>query len=280
MKTLGYYDGFYDEIDRMTIPFDDRSHYYGDGVYDATCAGNHVIFNLDEHVERFYNSAALLRIEIPHTKEELKSLLKEMVEKVEAEEQFVYWQVTRGVGAREHTFPEGEKARLWIMIRPSKIGDMSRELKLMTVEDTRFLHCNIKTLNLIPNVMASELGKEHGCDEIVFHRGDIVTECAHSNLHMLKEGTFFTHPADEYILPGIARAHLIRMCKNLGIPVTERPFTVQEMMEADEVIVSSSSNFCMRVREIDGKPVGGKSGEMLKKLQQRLMDEYLEAIKK
>ena len=72
MQTLGYYDGKYDEIDKMVVPFDDRSHYYGDGVYDATCAGNHVIFNLDEHVDRFFNSAALLKIEIPHTKQEVK----------------------------------------------------------------------------------------------------------------------------------------------------------------------------------------------------------------
>lgn len=89
MKTLGYYDGKYDEIDRMTIPFDDRSHYYGDGVYDATCAGNHVIFNMEEHVDRFYNSAGLLRIQIPYTREELKEILTEMVKKVDADEVIV-----------------------------------------------------------------------------------------------------------------------------------------------------------------------------------------------
>ena len=92
MQTLGYYDGKYDEIDKMVVPFDDRSHYYGDGVYDATCAGNHVIFNLDEHVDRFFNSAALLKIEIPHTKQEVKDILNEMVKKVDGDELFVYWQ--------------------------------------------------------------------------------------------------------------------------------------------------------------------------------------------
>ena len=71
MKNLGFYDGTFDEIEKMMIPFDDRVHYYGDGVYDATCAGNHVIFNLDEHIERFFNSAGLLKIVIPYTKEEL-----------------------------------------------------------------------------------------------------------------------------------------------------------------------------------------------------------------
>ncbi len=274
MENLGYYDGKYDLIENMTVPFDDRVHYYGDGVYDATCAGNHIIFNLEEHIERFYNSAGLLQIQIPLTKEELKKTLIEMVSKVDGEELFVYWQVTRAVAPRKHTFPE-QDAKLWIMIRPSKIGDPNKPLKLMTIEDTRFLHCNIKTLNLIPNVMASQKGELAGCDEIIFHRGDRVTECSHSNLHIIKDGIFVTPPADHYILPGIARAHLIKMCKQLGIPVDETIFTVKEMMEADEVIVSSSSNFCLSVYEIDNQKVGGKAQKLLHKLQDALMDEYL-----
>ena len=278
MENLGYYDGKYDLIENMVVPFDDRAHYYGDGVYDATCAGNHIIFNLDEHIDRFYNSAGLLQIKIPHTKEELKSILNEMVSKVDGNQLFVYWQVTRAVAPRKHVFPEG-KAKLWIMIRPSQLGDPNKLLKLITVEDTRFLHCNIKTLNLIPNVMASQKGELAGCDEIVFHRGERVTECSHSNISIMKDGKLITHPTDHYILPGIARAHIIKMCRKLEIPVDETPFTVKEMMEADEVIVSSSSNFCLSAYEIDRQKVGGKAPELLHKLQEALMDEYLAATK-
>ncbi|ROR26339.1 D-alanine transaminase [Mobilisporobacter senegalensis] len=278
MKNLGYYDGKYDLIENMMVPFDDRVHYYGDGVYDATCAGNHIIFNLEEHIERFYNSAGLLEIKIPHTKDELKEILKEMVRNVDGDQLFVYWQVTRAVAPRSHAFPD-EKAKLWIMIRPTQIGDPKKLLKLITVEDTRFLHCNIKTLNLIPNVMAAQKAAFAGCDEVVFHRGDRVTECAHSNVHIIKDGKFITPPADHYILPGIGRAHLIRMSKKLGIPVDETIFTVNDMMEADEVIVSSSSNFCLSACKIDGQTVGGKAPELLHKLQEALMDEYLIATK-
>ncbi|MDF2942768.1 MAG: D-amino acid aminotransferase [Herbinix sp.] len=278
MENLGYYDGKYDLIENMTVPFDDRVHYYGDGVYDATCAGNHIIFNLEEHIDRFYNSAELLQIKIPHTKEDLKKILLEMVSKVEGNELFVYWQVTRAVAPRKHVFPEKD-AKIWIMIRPSKIGDPKNLLKLITVEDTRFLHCNIKTLNLIPNVMASQKGELAGCDEIIFHRGERVTECSHSNLHIIKDGKFITPPTDHYILPGIARDHLIKMSKQLGIPVEKTIFTLQDMMEADEVIVSSSSNFCLSAYEIDGLKVGGKAPELLHKLQEALMEEYLVATK-
>ncbi len=279
MKNLGFYDGKYDLIENMVIPFDDRVHFYGDGVYDATCAGNHVIFHLDDHVERFYKSAGLLRMEIPYTKEEMKALLNEMVQKVEGEELFVYWQVTRGVAPRKHEFPE-TGAHVWIMIRPSAIGNPDKTLKLLSVPDTRFLHCNIKTLNLIPNVMAAQKGKEAGCDEIVFHRENTVTECAHSNISILKNSTFITHPTDCYILPGIARANLIQACHFLQVPVEEREFTLEELMDADEVIVSSSSNFCLQAREIDQKEVGGKAAVLLKSLQDHLMEEYLIAIGK
>ena len=277
MKNLGFYNGKYDEIENMVIPFDDRVHYYGDGVYDATCAGNHVIFNLGEHVDRFYSSADLVHIEIPYTKEELKELLIQMVSKVDGDELFVYWQVTRAVAPRKHEFPKA-KANLWIMIRPSKIGDMSKTLKLITVFDTRFYHCNIKTLNLLPNVLAAEKAAENGCDEVVFHRNGRVTECAHSNISILKNGILITAPCDELILPGIARKHLIQMCAKLDIPVEERAYDLPELFDADEIIVSSSSNFCMRVSELDKRSVGGKDEAHLMALQKLLMDEYQTAL--
>ncbi len=273
METLGYYNGKIGEIAEMTVPMLDRACYFGDGVYDATYARNHIIYCLDEHMDRFFNSAGLLRMEVPCSKEELKRLLREMVAKVDSGEQFVYWQITRGAAEREHAFPHG-KANLWIMLRPSPIQDTYRRLRLITMEDTRFLHCNIKTLNLLPNVMAAQKAAEAGCDETVFHRGETVTECAHSNVHLLKDGVFRTHPTDHYILPGIARLNLIRACRELGIPVDETPFTLQELLEADEVIVSSSGSFCLGADSVDGRPVGGKAPELLRRLQDLLMADF------
>ena len=232
MENLGYYNGEYDLIENMKIPMNDRVSYFGDGVYDATYSHNHIIYALDEHLDRFFNSAGLLKMEIPYTKAELGELLQEMVKKVDDGDQFVYWQLTRGTAPRKHAFPKDHKANLWITLTPCPVADTYKKIKLITCEDTRFLHCNIKTLNLLPSVMAAEKTEEAGCDEAVFHRGDIVTECAHSNVHIIKDGVFKTHPTDHYILPGIARAHLIKTCKALGIPVDETPFTVAELMDA------------------------------------------------
>ncbi|ENZ33616.1 D-amino-acid transaminase [Clostridium butyricum 60E.3] len=276
MKNLGYYNGEYDLIENMKVPMNDRVCYFGDGVYDATYSRNHKIFALDEHIDRFFNSAGLLQMKIPYTKGELKELLCDMVKKVDCGEQFVYWQITRGTEMRNHAFPKGDaKANLWIILKPLNIKDMSHKLKLITLEDTRFLHCNIKTLNLLPSVMAAQKTEEMACDEAVFHRGKRVTECAHSNVSIIKDGILKTAPTDNLILPGIARAHLIKMCKRFNIPVDETPFNLDELMNADEVIVTSSGQFCMATCEIDGKPVGGKSPEIIKKLQDALLEEFL-----
>ena len=277
MKTLGYYNGKYGELEEMSIPMNDRVCWFGDGVYDAGPSRNYKIFAIDEHIDRFFNSAGLLDIEMPVTKEELKELLQEMVNKMDTGNLFVYYQVTRGTGVRDHAYTKGP-GNLWIMLKPAEISDGIEPIKLITVEDTRFLHCNIKTLNLIPSCVATEKAKKAGCQEAVFYRaGGRVTECAHSNVHIIKDGKLVTAPTDNLILPGIARAHLIRMCKKLGIPVSETPYTLKELFEAEEVLVTSSRNLCLHAGEIDGKPVGGKNPELLEKIRSALLGEFYEA---
>lgn len=276
MKNLGYYNGKFGELEEMTIPMSDRVCFFGDGVYDATYSRNYKIFSVDEHIDRFFNSAKLLEINLPVTKEELKELLYEMVKKMDSGENFVYFQATRGSGVRDHLFPENGKANLWINIFHRDIVDINKKVKLITMEDTRFLHCNIKTLNLIPAVIASQRAKEKGCDETVFHRNGRVTECAHSNVHIIRNGTFLTAPTDNLILPGIARCHIIRACKKLGIPVSETPYTVEELMNADEVMISSAGSLCLGAVEVDGKPVGGKAQDILKAIQNEVLREFME----
>ena len=278
-KTLGYYNGKFDELENMSVPMLDRACYFGDGVYDATYSANHKIYMADEHLDRFFNSAGLVGIKIPYTKAELKELLAEMVKKVESGEQFVYWQVTRGTALRNHAYPD-TPANLWIMLKPANIQDTYQKVKLITLEDTRFFHCNIKTLNLLPSVMYAQKTKEAGCFESVLHRHGRVTECAHSNVHIIRNGVFVTAPTDHLILPGIARYNLIRFSKKLGIPVDETEYTVDDLMKADEVIVSSSGSFCLAASEVDGKPVGGKAPEILKTLQDALVADFKAATAK
>ena len=167
MENLGYYNGKFGPLNEMSIPMNDRVHWFGDGVYDAGPARNYKIFAIDEHIDRFFNSAELLEIEMPCTKQELKDLLNKLVKKVDTGSQFVYYQVTRGTGIRDHAFTEGP-GNLWVMLKPAAISDGIEPIKLITEPDTRFFHCNIKTLNLIPSVMASEKAKRAGCQAVSY----------------------------------------------------------------------------------------------------------------
>ncbi|MBR6029811.1 MAG: aminotransferase class IV [Clostridia bacterium] len=275
MKELGYYNGRIGELSEMTVPMNDRASWFGDGVYDAQLCRNYRIFALDEHVDRFFRSASMIEITPPFTKEELKDILRDLVKRMDTGDLMLYYQLTRGGGTRAHTFPETGKPNLWVTLVPKEVNEGKESVKLVTTEDKRFFYCNIKTLNLLPSVLASEKAKRAGAHECVFYRpGGRVTECSHCNVHILKGGVLYTAPTDELILPGIARAHLICMCGKLGIPVSETPFNLDELFAADEVIITSSSNLCMHAHEIDGRPVGMRAPETYESLRSALLDEF------
>ncbi len=276
MRNLGYYNGKFDEIEKMQIPMTDRVCWFGDGIYDATYTHNHKIFDMDAHLNRFYNSAKLLDIVMPIERSELEKLLCDLVLKVDDGDQFVYMQVTRGSGLRGHVYSHGEqnKANLWITLTPSPVADTYKPIDVITYEDKRFEYCNIKTLNLIPSCLAATAAERAGCAEAIFHRGSIVTECAHSNISIFKNGKVISHPLDDKVLPGTARIRLLAFAEKLGYEVDEREYTLDELMNADEIIVHSTGSFCIPVKSVDGKPVGGKAPEMLKTIQDALVADF------
>ena len=277
MRTLGYYNGIIDELESINVPMLDRACYFGDGIYDVAFSRNYHIYALEEHVDRFFASAELLKIKPTLSKQALRDLLCELVQKLDSGNLWVYFQLSRGTGFRTHAFLESDTpSNLWIMLKPAEIRDTYRPMRCITAEDTRFYHCNVKSLNLLPNVLATQATVEAGVDECILHRGETVTECAHSNLSILKDGKLITHPADNMILAGTGRAHLLAICKSFGIPVIERPFTLTEMRDADEILITSASALCMRVIEVDGTPVGGKASYTVKQLQDALLKDFIE----
>ena len=276
MKTLGYYNGTVDELDKISIPMLDRACYFGDGVYDVTFSRNHKIYMLEEHVARIFQSAALIKIYPRITAGELCELLRSLLLKLEDGEAWVYFQFSRGTDFRNHAFPANAVPNLFIMMRPAKIKDTYRTLRCISMADTRALHCNIKSLNLLPNVMATQATVEAGVDECILHRNGIVTECAHSNVSILKHGVLITHPANEYILAGTGRAHLLKMCAKFDIPVVEKEYTLNELADADEILLTSASSLCMRIVELDGTPIGNHAPQTAKMLQDALLQDFLE----
>ena len=199
MKEVGYYNGKIGPLEEMTVPMEDRALYFGDGIYEATCVANRVPFALDDHLDRMYNSLRLLEIPFHMERDQVKAELQKVIDAAEESPvQFLYWQISRGVCMRNHPFPDPEKVKpsLMIYVKPHTMKSMDKPYKLISMEDIRFKLCNIKTLNLIPSVLANQRAVERGCDEAVLHRGSRVTECAHSNISMLKDGVLHTAPTD------------------------------------------------------------------------------------
>lgn len=160
MEALAYYDGKIGTPEELTVPFNDRVHFFGDGVYDATVGANGKVYLMQDHLDRFYTSAKALDINIPMPKEELGKLLTDLLAKVDGTTHFVYWQVTRGVETRNHVYAENLPGKLWVSIRQNHLNDPDVPIKLNTEEDTRFYHCNIKTLNLLPSVAAVQVSAD------------------------------------------------------------------------------------------------------------------------
>ena len=116
MESIAYYDGKIGSPDELTVPFNDRSHFFGDGIYEASIGANGKVFAIEDHLDRFFTSAALFDIHIPLSKDDLNKLLHELLAKVDNQSSFVYWQVTRGVAPREHTYDDKAPGKLWVMI--------------------------------------------------------------------------------------------------------------------------------------------------------------------
>ena len=148
-----------------------------------------------------------------------------------------------------------------------------------SLEDLRYQFCDVKTINLIPNVIALTNAEKGGYEEVVFHRNGIVTECAKSNISILKQGRVITHPLNSHILPGITRRHLLNVCERMGVPYSEEKYSLSDMYSADEIIISSSSKLCRTVHQIDGISVGGKANELAQKLCREIYNDYEKQVK-
>lgn len=274
MKSLGYYNGSYGELDAMYIPMNDRGCFFGDGVYDAAYCYNHKIFALDEHIERLYLSAEALSIYPTVTKQELKALTVRLAQKVDDDKLFIYWQFTRGTQPRDHVFPGNIKSNLWITIKHGELRDMTKPIAVILAEDRRHTYCNVKTLNLIPNILALKSAEKAGASEVIFHRLGRITECAHSNVHILKDNILITPPSDNLILAGIGRAHLLAVCKWLGIECVEKEFYIDDLMNADEIIITAAGSLCITVGTVNGVPVGGKAAKAINTVRNELIKEF------
>lgn len=278
MENIGYYNGTFAPLEQLTIPALDRGVYFGDGVYEALRVERHRFFALEEHLSRLRASLEFLRIDFTMTNAELTEILQQVADRVESDSQQLYFQITRGTAIRTHSFPEQASANLLVFTRGVPLANLTEYRRVTLLEDKRWGHCNIKSLNLISSVMASQTAKERGCAEAVFHKGGIVSECSSSNLLLLKDGVLRTAPADEQILPGVTRAHFLMLARELNIPVDETAFTLDEMEAADELLITSTSAHGLPVGFVDEKPVCGRDEALLRRLQKAYREFFWDTL--
>jgi D-alanine transaminase len=263
--------------DSANIDIEDRGYQFGDGVYEMIRIYNQKLFAGTEHLQRLIESAEKIKLELPYTISEMELMLKRMIEKNQINTGTVYLQLTRGVSMRNHAFPVAGTPGTFVaytkeVVRP--IGTMRSGVKAILTEDLRWLCCDIKSLNLLGNLLAKQKAVEEGCFEAILHRGERVTEGSASNISMIKNGVLFTHPANNFILNGITRQKVLEICRNQQIPFEEKTFTVNDLLSADEVYLSSTTVEVTPIVEVDGKKVnGGKPGPITVQIQKLFEEE-------
>ncbi|MGW9965913.1 D-alanine transaminase [Staphylococcus cohnii] len=254
------------------VPYNDRGYVFGDGIYEYIRTYNNNIFTAKPHFERLLRSAKEIGLELKYNVDELTELIQELLAANGVVNGGVYIQVTRGAAPRDHAFPTPSvEANVMAFTktyeRPYKL--LEEGINAITTEDIRWLRCDIKSLNLLGNVLAKERAVKYNAQEAIQHRGDIVTEGSSSNVYAIKAGEIYTHPVNNYILNGITRMVIKDIAEEKGIPFNEGTYTVDFLRNADEIIVSSTSIEVMPVVKLDGEQVGdGEVGSITKSLQE------------
>lgn len=273
--TYGYYNGEYAPIDELKIPALDRAVYFGDGVYDVTTLVNGKFYALDDHIERFYNSCRMLDIDYDLKPEQLVDVFNKLAELSKPEgDALLYWQASRCTGMRLHSYSDGVSPNTFAYCKSIKRTDPYEKIALITEEDIRARMCNIKTLNLIPNVRASKKAADAGCFEAVLCRDGMVTEGSHTSVMLINNGALVARPLSELILPSVTRKRVLEFCEQLGIPTEIREFSVEEMFAAEEVLVGSATTLVRRASKIDGKDVGGRGDKVFLPLAEHFLKDY------
>ncbi|QKY68461.1 D-amino-acid transaminase [Lentibacillus sp. CBA3610] len=258
--------------DELTYPFEERGLQFGDGVYEVIRIYGGKYYLLTEHVERLFRSAEAIKLSLPFSNQDITKRLLDLLEQNEmVSDGIVYLQATRGSAPRNHAFPTDTQANVYAYIRdmPRKTNNLINGVSAITQRDTRWENCYIKSLNLLPNVLAKQAAQENGSYEAILERDGIVTECSSSNIYLVKNDNIYTHPATKTILHGCVRMRVEQFAGNDNIPFVEEAFAVEDIFAADELFLSSSTSEVMPIVEVDGKMIAdGKPGKVTRQLQE------------
>jgi D-alanine transaminase len=253
---LVYLNGNFIEKDKAFVSVMDRGFLFGDGVYEVFPAYNRKIIGLDSHLNRLQDGLDAISIKNPHTNNEWKDLINKIISfDPNNQNQAIYLQISRGSDEnRKHTYGE-LKPTVYIQssaINPREKSTLLNGLSAITREDIRWLKSNTKATSLLANTLYAQEAKNNDAEETILYRDGIVTEASSSNVFIVKSNCIYTHPKGPNILPGITREKVIECAKINNFNVEESSFTKEQLMNADEVWISSSTREIIPITIIDG----------------------------
>jgi D-alanine transaminase len=273
MPDVAFINGRFLPWKDATVSIDDRGFQFGDGVYEVVRIYRGVPFELPAHLDRLTRSAKELRISQPYSRTEWAQWIQQGLSQAGYQDAKVYIQITRGAAPRDHAFPPEIQPTVVMTIRELRpLGLEVRQVGVVacTCEDLRWGRCDIKSLNLLGNVLAREEAKKAGVFEAILVKDGLVTEGSLSNVMAVQSGTVVTAPEGPRILSGVTRTVVLGMAKKEGIPVEERFLTVDALYAADEVFLTGTTIEVLGVVRIDGKTIGsGQPGPVTKALAAR-----------
>ena len=285
MSRIAYVDGVYQSIDLPGIHVEDRGYQFADGVYEVCAVHNARPVDEEAHLDRLERSLAELDIAAPMSRAAMKIVVRETLARNRIRNGIIYMQVTRGVASREHNYPAGLKPVLVVTARhsdPARRASVLRAgISVITVPDQRWARCDIKSISLLPNVLARQAAKERGVQEAWQVDADgMVTEGAATNAWIVDStGVLRTRPADGGILNGIVRQTIIELLDELGMTFEERAFSVEEALSARECFSTASTLAVFPLVNIDGQNISdGKPGAVSQQIVNRYDQHSLNEI--
>jgi D-alanine transaminase len=273
MARIAYVNGRYLPQSQASVHIEDRGNQFADGVYEVMKVIGGRLSDGDRHLARLARSLGALRITAPTTDAALRQIVLETVRRNRLRDATVYIQISRGAAPRDHVFPKQSTPSLIVTAKRMKRPDpkaYAEGVRTTVAPDIRWLKCEVKSVSLLPNVLARQAAREAGAYEAVLVReGDVVTECSASNAYIVDaEGVLRTHPLSPLILGGVTRSVVLELAAAEGIPVEERAFTLEELGTAREAILTSTSSWVMPVIRIGEVTIGdGTPGPVTRRLQ-------------
>lgn len=264
------------------IPVLDRGFIFGDGVYEVIPVYGGNLFRFREHLQRLQNSLDALKIRNPLSENEWQQALTELINHNDGGDLSLYLQITRGSAERDHAIPENSTPTVFAMCNKLKslpIETIKNGVAAITLDDIRWQRCHIKAISLLPNVLLRQEALDRGAAEAILIRDGFATEGAASNLFAVINGVITTPPKSPLLLPGITRDLVLELVSNNNLPCQEKEISLEDLQQADEIWLTSSTKEILSVTQLNGKPVADGTPGPLYRRALALYQEYKQTLR-